>query len=478
MKAPVAYSKTRNSKDGRSVLEAGRSGKRRQADAGRRAQHECRIESRLDAGPAGRRQLARRNALRLCRDSGRARGTQRCGQRNQHSTSPATDVASHDFSFRFRAFRSPLRVDAQHSAAVVAHPQRSKADGQPHGRPSQPQPADDPLRARVDPHDLPRVEVGHPHRTEADGDSDRRRRPRDCSGRPVRPAVDAHDRASAVAARRPDRAPAGRQERTRLPARAELVATTVFVPGSMRTMLSALGRLTQTAPAPAATAMWSEQHACADPIRTVATTLFVAGSILETLGPPLFTTQTAPGVVAIPSGCGPTGIVAASELSCGSIRRTTVVGHACDPERAVAGRGLSAAPRQVRAGDLRRDAGAGDNGVRRRVDPHQDRHRIAGRPDRSLPHGESPRVRGDRDLRPRPCRPSDARRAGPQSRALRLRRRWQLTNATSAVMRTRLVVFMLPPSSRDCVSTRRSKHPSELVPSGITLGSAQVEGKP
>src|SRR6478609_10605194 len=36
----------------RSVLEAGRSGKRRQADAGRRAQHECRIESRLDAAPA------------------------------------------------------------------------------------------------------------------------------------------------------------------------------------------------------------------------------------------------------------------------------------------------------------------------------------------------------------------------------------------------------------------------------------------
>src|SRR5690242_719392 len=90
----------------------------------------------------------------------------------------------------------------------------------------------------------------------------------------------------------------------------------------MRTTLSALGRLTQIAPAPAATAMWSEQHACAGPIRTVATTVFVAGSIRETLGPPLFTTQTAPGVVAIPSGCRPTGIVAATELSRGSIRKT------------------------------------------------------------------------------------------------------------------------------------------------------------
>src|SRR5689334_6525588 len=90
----------------------------------------------------------------------------------------------------------------------------------------------------------------------------------------------------------------------------------------MRTMLSVLGRLTQTAPAPAVTAMWSGQHACADPIRTVATTSFVAGSIRDTLGPPLFATQTAPGVVAIPSGWGPTGIVAASALVLGSMRNT------------------------------------------------------------------------------------------------------------------------------------------------------------
>src|SRR2546430_16930054 len=42
----------------------------------------------------------------------------------------------------------------------------------------------------------------------------------------------------------------------------------------------------------------------------------------ETLGVPLLTTQTAPGVLAIPSGCGPTGIVAPIELSRGSIRKT------------------------------------------------------------------------------------------------------------------------------------------------------------
>src|SRR5260221_1810442 len=89
----------------------------------------------------------------------------------------------------------------------------------------------------------------------------------------------------------------------------------------MRTTLAALGRLTQTAPAPAATAMSLEQQG-AGPIGTVATTWFVAGSILETLGPPLFTTQTAPGVVAIPSGLGPTGIVAASESSRGSTPST------------------------------------------------------------------------------------------------------------------------------------------------------------
>src|SRR5437016_1717828 len=113
------------------------------------------------------------------------------------------------------AFRSPLRLDAQHFAAVVAHPQGSEADGQPHGLSSQLQPADDPVRTRVDPQDSLRVEVSHPDRTEADGDSDRRRRPLDYSSRPVRPTVDAHDGTRAMAACRPDPAVAGRQGRTR-----------------------------------------------------------------------------------------------------------------------------------------------------------------------------------------------------------------------------------------------------------------------
>src|SRR5204863_3132171 len=42
----------------------------------------------------------------------------------------------------------------------------------------------------------------------------------------------------------------------------------------------------------------------------------------ETLGVPLSTTHTAPGVVATPSGCGPTGIGAPTELSRGSMRKT------------------------------------------------------------------------------------------------------------------------------------------------------------
>jgi len=51
-------------------------------------------------------------------------------------------------------------------------------------------------------------------------------------------------------------------------------------------------------------------------------------------------------------------------------------------------------------------------------------------------------------------------------------------NATSAVKRTRFVVSMLPSVVAGLRLTRRSKHLPELVPSGNTLGSAQVEGKP
>ena len=88
-----------------------------------------------------------------------------------------------------------------------------------------------------------------------------------------------------------------------------IVAATLFVAGSIRTTALRLGTVTQTAPPPAVTAMWSEQQAEAGPTGIVATTRFVVGSMRETLGSPRFATQTAPGETAMPSGCGPTGIV-------------------------------------------------------------------------------------------------------------------------------------------------------------------------
>jgi hypothetical protein len=49
---------------------------------------------------------------------------------------------------------------------------------------------------------------------------------------------------------------------------------------------------------------------------------FVAGSIRERLGPPAFATQTAPGETAMPSGCGPTRMVAVTLFTAGSTRET------------------------------------------------------------------------------------------------------------------------------------------------------------
>src|SRR2546428_4037866 len=53
----------------------------------------------------------------------------------------------------------------------------------------------------------------------------------------------------------------------------------------------------------------------------VATTLFVPGSILETVPSPLFATQTAPAPYAMPTGARPTGIELTDSVL-GSIRDT------------------------------------------------------------------------------------------------------------------------------------------------------------
>jgi hypothetical protein len=56
----------------------------------------------------------------------------------------------------------------------------------------------------------------------------------------------------------------------------------------------------------------------------------VTGSIRETLGPPAsakppaFATQTAPGETAMPWGCEPTGMVAATVFVAGSMRVTVL----------------------------------------------------------------------------------------------------------------------------------------------------------
>ena len=215
-------------------------------------------------------------------------------------------------------------------------------------------------------------------------------------------------------------------------------------------MLAALGTLTQTAPAPAATAMSSEQHGTG-PIRTVATTWFVAGSILETLGPPLFTTQTAPGVVAIPSGCGPTGIVAASELSCGSIRRTL-----SSYTRAIQSAPLPAAASPQLPGKsvqaffdamgVRATTVFVAGSIRIKIGTASLVAQTA-----PSPTARAPEFGGIGILATTvPTLGRAARRAAEPCASTTPA--MATANATSAVMRTRLVVFMLPPSSRGCVS--------------------------
>ena len=239
-------------------------------------------------------------------------------------------------------------------------------------------------------------------------------------------------------------------------------------------MLAALGTLTQTAPAPAAIAMWSEQHG---PIRTVATTLFVAGSILETLGPPLFTTQTAPGVVAIPSGWGPTGIVAASELSRGSIRKTL-----SSDTRAIQSAPLPAAASPQLPGNSVQ-AFFDAIGVRATTVfvPGSIRIKIG---TASLvtqtapsPTARAPEFGGIEILATTLPTPGRAARPGRRAVRLRLRRRWQLQRhqRRDADVASLSSCFL---RRRGVASHAAIEAPPNLVPSGITLGSAQIEGKP
>src|SRR5256885_1867245 len=88
------------------------------------------------------------------------------------------------------------------------------------------------------------------------------------------------------------------------------------VRGSTRSIVFESRSPTQRDPKPSSTPNEDTKHL------TRPLSLLGRGSTRMTLGVPLLTTQTAPGVLAIPSGCGPTGIVAPIELSRGSIRKT------------------------------------------------------------------------------------------------------------------------------------------------------------
>jgi hypothetical protein len=127
--------------------------------------------------------------------------------------------------------------------------------------------------------------------------------------------------------------------------------------------------------------MESEQQAPAGPTRIVATTWFVAGSIRETLGSPLFATQTTPAETAIPSGCGPTPIVATRFVARVDSRNRVVHGVG-NPDGAVAGGRLAAARRHcgARIPELELDA-SGDR-VSCRIDARKGRAGIA-----HCPHG-------------------------------------------------------------------------------------------
>ncbi len=342
---------------------------------------------------------------------------------------------------------SPMRVDAQHSAGVVAHPERSKADGQPHGRTAQREAC-----RRSGPYARLIRTIAFASRSATHTEPKPTAtpigavRPGDGSTRSVRPAVDAQDRASAVTARRADRSLVGRQERTRLCRSGILAARLVagvdpddrlvrqahpnrpgacrhrHVVGTARTHGSDRDRRhdlvrRRVDPGDAGTAF------VRDPDRT-----------RRRRNPLRF-------------GADRNGSTPASR--CGIDAQDAVVGHACDPERAVAGRGLAAAPRQVRAGIVRAEASCGR---RRCSSPGRSASSIGTAslvdPDGSLPHGESPRVRGDRDLRHDRADPDAPHLAAAEPCATTTPTHWPVRNATSAVMRTRLVVFMLPPSSR------------------------------
>src|SRR3954451_25143263 len=101
-----------------------------------------------------------------------------------------------------------------------------------------------------------------------------------------------------------------------------MVAWTVFVSGSIRTMDPAFGTLTQMLPKPAPSQFGPELPV--GPTGMVATTLFVAGWIRSTFPSCVAATQTAEPVASTPFRKGPTSIAFAFEVV-GSIRKRVVV---------------------------------------------------------------------------------------------------------------------------------------------------------
>ena len=242
-------------------------------------------------------------------------------------------------------------------------------------------------------------------------------------------------------------------------------------------MLSALGTLTQTAPAPAATAMSSEQQGSwSDPDRRH--DLVRRGVDPERRWGRLCSRpKQHPASSRSPPAAEPTGIVAASELSRGSIRKTLLSNI-----RAIQSAPLPAAASPQLPGisvqaffdamGMRATTVFVAGSIRVKIGTVSLVAQTA-----PSPTARAPEFGGIGILAT--TVPIARARGTPGCRAVRhdytgdgncqCHQRCDANaprclHASSVVAGLRL--------------TQRSKHPPELVPSGITLGSAQVEGKP
>ena len=108
----------------------------------------------------------------------------------------------------------------------------------------------------------------------------------------------------------------------------EMVWTTWFVAGSIRTTVPSASLVAQIWPLCAAMYFGDPCSPPIDPIVTVAATSFVAGSMRETVPSPELAIQRVPSVVAIACGSLPTGIVATTSPGIGRFAKAVAVAAA------------------------------------------------------------------------------------------------------------------------------------------------------